>query len=205
VLPPALTVIDGIIAMEGMGPITGKPVNLGLLIAGRNVVSVDAVAAKIMGFDPMEIPTIRLAAERGLGTADLGFIEIAGETLEDVIHPFERAPETLEGATFQKIKVVVKGACSGCADLLCGLEQLADERGFLSQWEDTTIVMGSAATPPDSAEGPLVLVGNCTARHRDRGVFLNGCPPIGRTPLIEAVNESIELWKRKKSRPAGKI
>ncbi|RLG97428.1 hypothetical protein DRO28_04335, partial [Candidatus Bathyarchaeota archaeon] len=50
-----LIIVDGIVAMEGLGPIWGSPVNLGLLIAGTNPVSVDSVCSYIMGINPYSI------------------------------------------------------------------------------------------------------------------------------------------------------
>jgi hypothetical protein len=49
-----------------------------IILASSDPVSIDAAAAKIMGFDPMKIDYIRMAHERGLGNGDLGQIDIAG-------------------------------------------------------------------------------------------------------------------------------
>ena len=65
VIKPALTVIDGFVAMEGRGPTNGTPVKMDLIIAGKDVVATDATAARIMGFDPAEISHIRTAAQKG--------------------------------------------------------------------------------------------------------------------------------------------
>jgi uncharacterized protein (DUF362 family) len=89
VLRPALTVIDGFIGMEGMGPVSGSPVKMDLVIAGKNVVAVDATACRIMGFDPKEVAHIRMANERGLG--DLDNIEVLGEPINSVMRKFIRA------------------------------------------------------------------------------------------------------------------
>ncbi len=89
-LKPRLTVIDGIIAMEGEGPLEGDLVELGLIIAGNNVVSTDACAAAVMGFNPASIDHLRLASEKGLGTIDLDEIEIRGESI-DLRRPFIQA------------------------------------------------------------------------------------------------------------------
>jgi len=83
-LPPHLTIMDAVVGMEGEGPSAGRPRRIGLVLAGRNAVAVDAVAASVIGIRPMDIETIRLAAGRGVGPADLNDIEIAGEKLEDV-------------------------------------------------------------------------------------------------------------------------
>ena len=76
VIKPALTVIDGFVAMEGRGPSDGTPVKMDLIIAGKDVVATDATGARVMGFDPMEIKHIKEAAEKGLGNIDN--IEILG-------------------------------------------------------------------------------------------------------------------------------
>jgi len=88
-----LTVIDGIYAMEGMGPIHGAPIKMDVIIAGRDIVSVEAVGAAVMGFNPAMIELIELAAENGLGIGDLSEIEIRGEKIEDVYRGFE-SPDT---------------------------------------------------------------------------------------------------------------
>lgn len=89
VLKPALTVIDGFVAMEGLGPVNGSPVQMNLIIAGKDVVATDATACRIMGFDPKEVAHIRMANERGLG--DIDNIEILGEPIDTVTRKFIRA------------------------------------------------------------------------------------------------------------------
>ena len=83
-VPPHLTVMDGIVAMEGEGPSTGNKKKVGVIIASRDAVAVDAVASKITGFNPMNIYTTQDAHERGLGIGRIEDIEIAGENIQDV-------------------------------------------------------------------------------------------------------------------------
>jgi uncharacterized protein (DUF362 family)/Pyruvate/2-oxoacid:ferredoxin oxidoreductase delta subunit len=83
---PSLTVIDGIVAMEGDGPgSAGKLRNLGLLFAAGDCVALDTILALIMGIEPLRVFTTREASARGLGVADIKSIDILGEKLEDVI------------------------------------------------------------------------------------------------------------------------
>ncbi len=83
---PCFTVVDGITALEGDGPATsGKIKKLGLLIAGSDCVAIDAVISKIMGIEPFEVFSTRIAADRGLGQADINCIKITGESLAGVI------------------------------------------------------------------------------------------------------------------------
>ena len=88
VLRPALTVIDGFVAMEGRGPVQGKPVQMDTIIAGADPVATDSTACRVMGFDPHGIGHLRMAHEKGLGEID--DIEILGESIEDVRRVFER-------------------------------------------------------------------------------------------------------------------
>jgi len=72
--------MDGTIAGNGPGPRTMIPVQKDVMLASSDQVAIDALAASLMGFDPMSLPYIRLAHERGLGCGDLKQIEIVGDT-----------------------------------------------------------------------------------------------------------------------------
>jgi uncharacterized protein (DUF362 family) len=89
VLKPALTVIDGFVGMEGRGPSDGTPVQMDLIIAGKDPVATDATGCRVMGFDPHEISHIRKAYEKGLGNID--DVQVLGEKLEDVARTFLRS------------------------------------------------------------------------------------------------------------------
>jgi uncharacterized protein (DUF362 family) len=71
-------VMDGTTAGNGPGPRTMVPVQKDVLLASGDMVAIDAVAAKLMGFDPLSIRYLALAHERGLGTADPRDIELVG-------------------------------------------------------------------------------------------------------------------------------
>jgi len=89
VINPHLTVVDGFVAMEGRGPVGGSPVQMETIVAGRDVVAVDAIASRLMGIDPHEIGHIMMAHERGLGEVDS--VEVVGESLTDIVRVFKRA------------------------------------------------------------------------------------------------------------------
>ena len=95
---PTLTVVDGIVAMEGDGPGTGgKLRNLGLLFAGSDCVALDTIMALIMGLEPFAVLTTKEAVARGLGVADIKSISILGESLEDVMgEPFALPSTTIK-------------------------------------------------------------------------------------------------------------
>lgn len=74
---PALTLIDGIVGMEGNGPRNGKPIHAGVLLAGENCFAIDVVMAEMMGFNPEELPLSSLALKAGL-TPPLAGIDLVG-------------------------------------------------------------------------------------------------------------------------------
>ena len=85
---PHLTVVDGFVAMEGRGPVGGSPVQMETIVAGRDVVAVDATTSRLMGIDPHKIGHIMMAHERGLGEVDA--VEVVGDGIEAVKRVFKR-------------------------------------------------------------------------------------------------------------------
>jgi uncharacterized protein (DUF362 family) len=78
--PGLFCIMDGTTAGNGPGPRIMKPVTKNILLASADQVAIDAVAARLMGFNPMEITYIRLAHEAGLGVGRPEEIEIVGDT-----------------------------------------------------------------------------------------------------------------------------
>ena len=77
--PGLFAIMDGTTAGNGPGPRTMYPVVKNVMLASADQVAIDAVSAKMMGFDPMSIDYIRLAHEDGLGVGDPRDIEIVGD------------------------------------------------------------------------------------------------------------------------------
>ena len=77
--PGQFCVMDGTVCGDGAGPRTMRPCIQNLILASGDPVAIDAVAARIMGFDPLTIPYIRMAHERGLGVGDPKEIEFVGD------------------------------------------------------------------------------------------------------------------------------
>ncbi len=88
-----LHLMDAVVAMEGNGPKSGSPKEVGLILASRDPVALDAVAAHLMGFDPQEIDHIQECARRGLGIADLNEIERIGDAADMAPLDFKPARE----------------------------------------------------------------------------------------------------------------
>ena len=85
---PHLAIVDGIVGMEGDGPIMGDPVKSNVLVMGRNLPAVDATCARIMGINPEKIPYLKHASGR-LGSIKRSNIEQRGESISSVQKEFK--------------------------------------------------------------------------------------------------------------------
>ena len=84
-----LIIVDGIVGMQGLGPIQGSPVDLGLIISGLNPVTVDAVCCHIMGINPYAVEPLWKAYKAGIGEIDIDRTQILGETINTVSKKFD--------------------------------------------------------------------------------------------------------------------
>jgi len=89
---PVFQVMDAVDIMEGDGPMAGAPAKLGAILASPDYIALDIVAARLIGFDPLSIGSIKAAAE--LGLADESSIEVTGAILEELARPDTRKPQT---------------------------------------------------------------------------------------------------------------
>lgn len=78
--PGIFTVMDGTVAGDGAAPRTMRPKTKNVILASADSIAIDAIAAKLMGFEPLEIPYIRMCHERRLGMGNPNKIELVGDT-----------------------------------------------------------------------------------------------------------------------------
>jgi uncharacterized protein (DUF362 family) len=88
---PSLAIIDGIVGMQGDGPIMGDPVSSGVVIVSRDPVAADVTGARLMGMDPEKV-TYLMDAGRFLGQSRSELIEQRGEDPARLTHSFRPAP-----------------------------------------------------------------------------------------------------------------
>lgn len=84
-------VMDGTFAGDGPGPRAMRVHEKDIVLASADQVAIDAISAKLQGFDPLSIPFIRLAHERGLGVGDPREIEVVGMDISGIDWHFETA------------------------------------------------------------------------------------------------------------------
>lgn len=199
-LKPQLVVMDGTIAQEGLGPVFGEPVELGLIIASKDIVAGDAVGSVVMGYeDPLEVKITRIAYERGLGEAKLDNIEIKGEKLNDVKRRFKRASEVeIEGVPpFTLIDHPT--ACTGCRTTIISAIMDMKNDNIQHLLEGKTIVIGKLPEeelPKDIKKEDLVLMGVCTRHLEGYGTYVKGCPPNNIWVVNAIAGEGNEVKRR---------
>lgn len=129
---PTLTIMDGVIGMEGEGPSAGTPRKVGVILGSTNPYAIDVVACKIINLNPLEVPTVQRSIERNLILKDFKDINILGESIEDKIIVDYKIPTTksisfLRGKVPRNIElfinkkltgkpIVMPNKCIGCGE-----------------------------------------------------------------------------------------
>jgi uncharacterized protein (DUF362 family) len=179
VVSPALTIIDGITALEGNGPgRAGKPVDFGVLIAGNDVVETDNAAIKLMGFVPGEIEYIPV----------INNIDLRGEAIDNLKRNFLRAEENqvhLGKLCFHSMR-----ACTGCIELFAAGFGMADK----SKFTEPVDVYAGRDVAVCSAHN-VVCFGNCAKKYAEKNglPFIPGCPP--KPPAVSTIPDLIHQHK----------
>jgi uncharacterized protein (DUF362 family)/NAD-dependent dihydropyrimidine dehydrogenase PreA subunit len=140
---PALTVLDAVTALEGDGPSTsGVPRDIGLLLAGPDAVSLDAVVGMLVGLREDQVPSTAAALRRGVGVGLAGCEVLGGSIKEWVVPDFRLASSrlihmtpkwvvTLLGRYIWVRPHVLKEQCTACGLCIetCAVEAMAEGRG----------------------------------------------------------------------------
>jgi len=186
-------VVDAVEAIEGSA-MMGRIVNLGLIIAGADVVATDAVVAAVMGFDPGQIRHIQIADYDQVGVGDLSRIDVVGESIESVKRPFAPPDLRLIGA-FEGVDARVGGACIGCLAMTRNSLNALSASGDIGR---KRLVVALGVDPPlgDEPTDPIFLIGDCAVSScknlRLRGaVPILGCPPLGIRDVVPVVQKRI--------------
>lgn len=183
---PHLTLVDGSVGLEGLGPSAGSPKEFNTFVAGADCLAVDAVTAHLMGFDARNIPHLRLAAEATGRSIDLNDIETVPVDLGDLVNPFTPAPTELS-VEYPGVMVHDCDSCSGClSTVVMLLERYHSELlDYAGPDEKLHIALGKSIgdVPPGT-----VLIGNCAAAKKAQGLLIKGCPPVA-SDILAAIRK----------------
>ncbi len=193
-----LTIMDGLIGMEGTGPRTGQPVEMNIIAASRDTIALDSVCCELMGLPADEVETNRLGQSQGLGNMDLERITVVGERIQNCMKKF-KLPDIRLGGLHPGVTVIKGGPCVHCYGRARMLLDNLDELGIKNYGGITTLIVGIKPHIPDldEIEGDVVIVGDCALESADnlryglgkRAYCMTGCPPI---PSLHKVVEEVQ-------------
>lgn len=185
VLYADLAVIDGVVAMEGMGPILGSPKALSLVLAAEDPIAADTAALFLMGFEGEEIPHLSLAAGKRGRKPVYDDLDLDRDLFRTLRSPFKHAVAEDISAEFPEFAFTTGETCSACE---------ATAMAFLKYYgknyagkRTVHIVMGKKADPKEVLKERCIILGNCAAKFREMGIFLEGCPPIP-SDILKVIN-----------------
>ena len=198
-LKPVMVVVDGTIAQEGYGPLFGDPVEMGVIVASRNIVAGDAVTSMLMGYEPKEVGIIRIGSERAkIGPMSLDEIEVTGETIENTKRVFKRAFEVEIPGLPDFDLILTEGACTGCRNTVISAIMDMKNDGIEQTLAGKTIIAGPIDKLPEGVDPKnIVLIGKCTMKLKDQATHVMGCPP--NNIFVERGISGVEDVKRRYS------
>lgn len=184
-LPPAFTIMDGLVIQEGYGPRFGTPVDWGTIIMGKDPVATETVTVVAMGHEPYEQMVLPIAAKAGQGIMDMRNIEVRGESISSVQRYCKVAPGDFWLHGDPHIVEYFGGACWGCGLWI----QYTPYPWEINPNKKYALIVGVTPRLPDIfEEDEVIVLGNCAIRSKakiesackTKGIkpqFIGGCPP----------------------------
>lgn len=185
VLRPHFAVIDGTVGMEGLGPSAGSPKALHVVVAAVDAYAADSVACRLMGMDPDDIVHLRLGARDSLGVLEREKLDVSPAGWEEWCDPFDAAPKKID-LEFENVRILDCQSCSACQSTLLLFLKRYGDRLLDCVTGTANVAIGKGH---DEVSPGTLCIGNCTARHRAKGVFVPGCPPVG-SNIMKAIEQS---------------
>ena len=193
VLRPHLSIVDGTVGMEGMGPSGGKAKKLGLVVAGTDAFAVDSIACRLMGLCAEDIPHLRMGAERGYGLIDIEKIKIHPETWMNLVSPFSPPPDNLS-IEFPEFNILDKNSCSACqSTLILFLKKYG--KVIPDYFPENTAINIAIGKGHDKVPKNTICIGNCMAKFKQQK-FVKGCPPVG-SEILKTITGKTSLGSDK--------
>ncbi len=188
---PNMTIVDGVVGLEGNGPILGEPVAVGAMLVGKSMVETDIVGSALMGQDPREVIHINKAVDLGLGDWD---VDVRGERVEDLAVKFDPAPQDVK-RNYNFYLWRNHRACHLDDDAFVRAAKLARRHPrywmfFVKLWYYTffrriDVVRGRGMQTPEFKRGQKIIIsGDCAREVLDNFedipknvIHIPGCPP----------------------------
>ena len=186
ILLPDITVLDGFMGMEGLGPSGGDPVLGDFALASLDAMGADVAGCLMMGIDPADVVHLRLTAER------MGFslrpedYNIQPENFKEYALNFKRPPTEI-AIEYPDVQLYDIESCSAClSSTMFFLKRFkTDMSQYLLDDGKLHLAIGKGITGDHIKKG-TILIGNCARKAKEAGVFVPGCPPVA-TQIYRAI------------------
>jgi uncharacterized protein (DUF362 family) len=192
-MPPMFTLLDGIYTNERGPAFDGRIRRSNILVASTDILSVDMVGAKVLGYEPSAVPHLVHAAQDRERPMDLSDVEVVGERIEDVasFHEYDfpyvendtlrrsLAKRGIKGITYPKFDLSMCTYCSG----LNGVMLFAIAQAWKGEPFDSVEVLTGKVMKPTPGKKKTILVGKCMHEankdHPDikEMIAVKECPP----------------------------
>lgn len=204
VLPPCFTLLDGIYT-NARGPgFDGKIRRSNILVASSDILSADMVGARVLGYEPSEVPHLAHVARDWGRPTDLSDVKVVGEAIENVARHHEYAfPYTedeslplpmkrmgIEGLSYRKYDLTLCTYCSSLTRvILIGIAQAWKGE----PWDDVEVLTGKLMRPTPGKKN-TILIGKCIYQANkdnpeiNQMIAIKGCPP-SRKKILEAFHQ----------------
>jgi hypothetical protein len=192
-MPPMFTLLDGIYTNERGPNVDGKIKRSNILVASADILSADMVGAKVLGYEPSEVPHLAHTAQDRERPMDLSDVDVVGERIEAVASfhkyawpyneegtlPTPMARMGIKGLSYPKYDLSICTYCSG----LTRMALMAIAQAWEGEpWEDVEVLTGKEmkASP---GHKKTILLGKCIYQankdnpHIQEMLAIKGCPP----------------------------
>jgi uncharacterized protein (DUF362 family) len=178
ILLPHLTVIDGYMGMEGLGPSGGEKIKSDFAVASFNPLGADAIGCLMMGQDPHQIDHLRLISERL--NISINPVDYQVQPVNYLEHQalFKKPPQNI-AIEYPDVKLCDRESCSAClSTVMLFLKRFkSDMSQYLNKNEILSLAIGKGISA-EELEDHTIFIGNCARNHSHKGIFVPGCPPV---------------------------
>jgi uncharacterized protein (DUF362 family) len=203
--PPVFAILDGLFTNERGPSFDGKMRRMNVIVASSDLLSADMVGARVLGYEPSEVPHLVHSARRQGRAFDLSDVEIIGEELdtvaqrheydfaysetEDGTMPVPLAKQGLKGLTYRKYDLTMCTYCSG----INGLVLTAIRGAWKGQpWDEVEVLTGKMMKPTPGKK-KTILIGQCIVEaNKDNPDIQERIPVKGCPPKIEVLIEALK-------------
>ncbi len=195
---PDLNIIDASYVQEGMGPSSGSVIKMDTIIASTNYLAADIIALALTrpNWNLEDVPHLKVISENQAGMPkSIDDIKTIPSDISTFINPIEPPPKSIS-IKYKNVRLLDVDSCSACLSTIFNL--LKNNKEFIDKHftpeNPLNLAIGKGIKPSDLYE-QTYLIGNCTANHKDKGHFIQGCTPV-ESEIMQEIKRNLNQNKK---------